>query len=81
MLNSLSKLSPHGRHLAEAQKFCVVQNRGRLRAMGTPIKITVKDQPVFLCCKACEERAQRYLDRTLAKVEELKAKAGAADSK
>jgi hypothetical protein len=35
----------------------------------------------LLCCKACAERTQRYLDQTLAKVEELKAKAGAADSK
>jgi hypothetical protein len=41
----------------------------------------LKDQPVFLCCKACEERAQSNPDRTLAKVDELKANAEAPVSK
>jgi uncharacterized protein (TIGR03000 family) len=79
--DNLSKLSPEDRTLAEAQKFCAVQNGVRLGAMGTPVKVMVKGQPVFLCCRACEERAQSNSDRTLAKVEELKAKAGTASSK
>jgi hypothetical protein len=33
--------------------------RGPARCDATPVKITVKDQPVFLCCKACDARAQR----------------------
>jgi uncharacterized protein (TIGR03000 family) len=73
---SLSKLSLEDRKQARAQGFCAVQSAVRLGAMGTPVKINVKDQPVFLCCKACEEHAQSNPDRTLAKVAELKAKAG-----
>jgi len=79
--DNLSKLSPDDQKLARAQRFCAVQSGVRLGAMGTPVKITVKDQPVFLCCKACEEHAQSNPDRTLAKVKELKAKAGAPRSK
>jgi uncharacterized protein (TIGR03000 family) len=73
---SLSKLSPEDQKLARAQGFCAVQSGVRLGAMGTPVKITVKDQPVLLCCKACEEHAQSNPERTLAKVAKLKAKAG-----
>jgi uncharacterized protein (TIGR03000 family) len=79
--DNLSKLGPEDRKLAESQKFCAVQNGVQLGAMATPVKITVKGQPVFLCCKACEERAQSNPDQTLAEVGELKAKAGAPGSK
>ena len=79
--DNLSKLGPEDQKLAGAQRFCAVQSGVRLGAMGTPVKITVKGQPVFLCCKACEEHAQSNPDQTLAKVEELKAKAGAPGSK
>ena len=34
----------------------------------------IKGQPVFLCCKACEDDALENPDQTLAKVEKLKAK-------
>jgi uncharacterized protein (TIGR03000 family) len=78
---SLSKLGPEDQKLAEAQRFCAVQNGVRLGAMGTPVKIIVKGQPVFLCCKACEEHAQSNPDQTLAKFEELKAKAVAPGPK
>lgn len=43
--------------------------------MGTPVKVMVKEQPVFLCCKGCRRKALADPDRTLAKVDELKAKA------
>jgi uncharacterized protein (TIGR03000 family) len=75
---NLAKLSPDDRMLAEAQKFCVVENKTLLGAMGVPIKVMVKDQPVFLCCRACEKEAQADPDKTLAKVKELKAKAAEA---
>jgi Cu/Ag efflux protein CusF len=69
---SLAKLSPEDRKLAEAQRFCAVQGKkSRLGAMGTPVKVMVKGQPVFLCCDACTETAQANPDRTLARVEEL----------
>lgn len=79
--DNLAKLSPEDRKLAEAQKFCVVQDKNRLGSMGKPIKVMVKDQPVFLCCEHCRKKALADPDKTLAKVKELKAKAGAAGSK
>jgi uncharacterized protein (TIGR03000 family) len=72
---NLSKLNPEDQKLAQAQGFCAVQNGVRLGAMGTPVKIMVKDQPVFLCCKACEEHARSNPEQTLAKVKELQTKA------
>jgi uncharacterized protein (TIGR03000 family) len=78
---SLAKLNPEDQKLARAQRFCAVQSGVRLGAMGTPVKITVKGEPVFLCCTACEEHARSNADQTLAEVKELKAKAGAPVSK
>src|SRR5262249_22253232 len=72
---SLDKLSPEDRKLAEEQQFCAVRNDNRLGSMGTPVKLMVKDQPVFLCCKGCTSKAQNSPEETLAKAEELKAKA------
>jgi hypothetical protein len=71
---SLAKLSPEDRKLAEQQRFCAVMNDSRLGSMGTPVKITVQDQPVFLCCKGCTKKAQNNPDQTVARVKELKAK-------
>jgi Cu(I)/Ag(I) efflux system membrane fusion protein len=74
---NLNKLLPReDRALAEAQKFCPVSGE-RLGdpSMGVPIKVTVKDQPVFLCCKGCQGEVRRTPDKTLAKVKELKARA------
>lgn len=68
------KLSPEDRTLVEAQEYCAVTDDSRLGGMGVPIKVMVKDQPVFLCCKGCQRKALADPDRTLAKVEELKAK-------
>jgi hypothetical protein len=38
-------------------------------------KLDIKGRPVFICCKGCRKKAEADPDRTLAKVEELKAKA------
>jgi hypothetical protein len=78
---ALAKLGPEDRKLAEEQKFCAVENDNRLGEMGTPVKVMVRDQPVFLCCKSCKEEALADPDKTLAKVKELKAKAAGAPSK
>jgi hypothetical protein len=77
----LAKLSAADRKLAEAQKWCAVENDKLLGDMGVPYKATIKDQPVFLCCKGCLEEAEAHPDKTLAKVEELKAKANAEKEK
>src|SRR5204863_7725143 len=48
---ALAKLKPEDRKLAEAQKFCAVLTKNRLGTMGAPVKVMIKDKPVFLCCK------------------------------
>jgi hypothetical protein len=72
---SLEQLDPADRKQAEEQKYCAVQTENRLGIMGKPVKLTIKDQPVFLCCKSCEKKANADPDKTLARVEELQIKA------
>jgi hypothetical protein len=66
---SLAKLSPEDRKLAEAQKFCAIQTKSRFGSMGTPIRIMLKAQPVFLCCEHCQSNAEADPDKTIAQVE------------
>jgi Cu(I)/Ag(I) efflux system membrane fusion protein len=75
---NLGRLPEEDRPLAEAQKYCPITGE-RLGDpdMGVPVKVLVKDQPVFLCCKGCEKKALAESDRTLARVNELKARARA----
>jgi hypothetical protein len=75
---ALAKLSSEDRALAEAQKKCPVSEEP-LGSMGTPVNITVKGQPVFLCCSSCNAKALAHADRTLDKVKQFK-KAKAAGS-
>lgn len=70
---NIAKLSDEDRPLAEAQGYCAVTAQP-LGSMGPPIKLVVNEQPVFVCCKGCEKKAKSNPDKTLAKVEELKAK-------
>jgi uncharacterized protein (TIGR03000 family) len=72
---NLAELSPEDRKLAEAQKMCPEEEEP-LGAMGVPIKILLKGQPVFLCCKGCIAQARKDPDKTLAKVKTYKEKAG-----
>ena len=78
---NLAKLPEKDRKLAEAQKWCAVETDDRLGAMGVPVKILIKSQPVFLCCKGCIAQAQNNPDRTLARAKALQAKAKAKDKK
>jgi hypothetical protein len=74
---NLGKLPPEDRKLAEQQKYCVIEDDNRLGEMGVPIKLMIKGQPVFICCKGCRKQAEADPDKALAKVKELKAKAAA----
>jgi multidrug efflux pump subunit AcrA (membrane-fusion protein) len=65
--SALAKLSTPDRQLAEAQKYCVVLG-SRLGSMGTPVKVVLHEQPVFLCCKGCIEEAREHPERALAKL-------------
>ncbi len=69
-----AKLNPDDRALVEAQEWCVVMTDERLGSMGPPIKVMIKDQPVFLCCKGCKKKAEADPEKALAKLEELKVK-------
>lgn len=70
-----SKLSPEDRGIVDSQDLCPISGE-TLGSMGVPVKVMLKDKPVFLCCASCEAKALRESDKTLAKAEELKAKRG-----
>lgn len=74
----LGKLSPEDRQLAESQKFCAVMTHERLGGMGVPLKLDIKGEPVFVCCKGCRAKALKKPDEILATVAELKTKHAAA---
>jgi hypothetical protein len=78
---NLDKLSPEDRQLAEAQKFCVIEEENRLGSMGPPQKTDIEGQAVFLCCKGCEKRARANPQTTLAHARELREKYGPAKEK
>jgi hypothetical protein len=69
---SLARLDPKDRALAEAQQYCPIESDNRLGSMGPPVKVMVEDQPVFLCCKGCTKQALADPEKTLAKVRALK---------
>ncbi len=72
-----AKLSPEDRVLVDAQEWCVVSTDERLGSMGPPLKLDVKGQAVFVCCKGCKRKAEADPDKTLAKLAELKSKKAA----
>jgi hypothetical protein len=71
---NLAKLSPEDRAAAEKQKYCVEQPDELLGSMGVPVKLTIKNETVFVCCKSCEKHALKDPDKTLAKAKELREK-------
>jgi Cu(I)/Ag(I) efflux system membrane fusion protein len=70
---NLARLGAEDRKLAEAQKYCAVNQENLLGSMGTPVKLLLQGRPVFLCCPGCEEEAKAHPDKTLEVVEKLKA--------
>ncbi|MBI2827212.1 MAG: hypothetical protein HYX69_21280 [Planctomycetia bacterium] len=73
---AMAKLAPADRQLAEAQRYCAVQNKNELGSMGTPIKVMVEGQPAFLCCASCKKSAVANSKATLDNVKKLKAEHG-----
>jgi hypothetical protein len=67
---AVAKLSPADRQLADAQRFCAVQAKSELGSMGTPVKVVLEGQPVFLCCAGCKKAATANPKATLAKLKE-----------
>ena len=68
---SLAKLSASDRLLAERQRECPVMEKSRLGSMGTPVKLMIDGQAVYLCCEGCQDRALEKQKETLLKVKEL----------
>lgn len=69
---ALAQLSPEDRVLAESQKFCAIATENPLGSMGTPLKLDVNGETVFLCCAGCKGKALRNPEETLASVAKLK---------
>ena len=53
--------------LAKAQGVCPVSDE-KLGSMGAPIKVMVKEKPVFICCPSCKKMLEREPERYLAKL-------------
>lgn len=70
--SAFARLGENDRRLAEAQAFCPVMKDSRLGLMGTPVKIMVLGQPVFLCCQSCDKSARTNSAKTLEEVARLK---------
>jgi hypothetical protein len=65
---ALAGLSEEDRALAEKQKICPVSGQP-LGSMGVPVKVTVKDRDVFLCCEGCRGSILEDPDTYLAKLD------------
>jgi hypothetical protein len=68
-LKNIAQLPEVDRKLALAQRICPVTDEP-LGSMGVPVKITLRGQPVFLCCKGCLGKAKQSPEETLKKLAE-----------
>ena len=64
---NLAKLPAADRAAAEKQHHCPVSGE-LLGSMGVPIKVTVKDREVWLCCDGCKDKLMADPDKYLAKL-------------
>jgi Cu(I)/Ag(I) efflux system membrane fusion protein len=71
--SALDKLAPVDRVLAAAQVFCPVLGQNRLGSMGTPVRVLLQGEPVFLCCQGCVEQARAVAATIADKVRALRA--------
>jgi hypothetical protein len=65
---ALASLSDEDRALAIAQVNCPVGG-GKLGSMDTPVKVSIKDREVFLCCEGCRGALEKDPDKYLAKLD------------
>lgn len=69
MEKGLSELSETDRAAAMKQHVCPVTGE-MLGTMGKPIKVTVKDQDVWVCCSGCTKQLKEDPDKYLAKLQD-----------
>ncbi len=67
-LKNIEKLPEEDRQPAQAQALCPVRGAA-LGSMGVPVKIMLRNKPVYLCCKGCIGKATRDPDGILKKLE------------
>ena len=66
---NLAKLSDEDRAIAAKQSVCPISGeRLGTPSMGVPVKLTLNDQPVFICCTGCQKDAEADPEKTLAKI-------------
>jgi len=73
---TLAGLNKEDRSLVDSQKYCAVMTESLLGSMGTPLKVDIHGEPVFLCCKGCKMKAFRDTDATLKTVAKLRGENG-----
>jgi hypothetical protein len=66
-IENIRQLPEADAELALVQKTCPVTDEP-LGSMGVPIKVTVKDRDVFVCCDGCKGAVEDDPDTYLAKV-------------
>ena len=66
MQSELQKLSPEDRASAEKQHICPVTGK-MLGTMGSPQKIDVRGQQVWICCPGCRDELLNNAEKYLAK--------------
>jgi hypothetical protein len=69
-LKNIESLPETDRRLAIAQRTCPITG-APLGSMGVPVKIILRGQTVFLCCKGCVGKAKANPAETLKKVASL----------
>jgi hypothetical protein len=74
---NLASLSPEDKALAEQQKYCPVMPEIRLGEYGTPHKVMVQGEPVFVCCQSCVRPAREEPEKTRTQLKEFKDRAAA----
>jgi membrane fusion protein, copper/silver efflux system len=69
---ALARLSPEDQKLAEQQRTCPVLKDSRLGSMGTPVKLSLAGETVFICCSGCKGQATANPEQIAARVKELR---------
>ena len=69
-MKNIEQLPDGDRQAATKQRSCPVTDAA-LGSMGVPIKIALRGQTVFLCCKSCIGKAKRDPDGVLKKLAEM----------
>jgi Cu(I)/Ag(I) efflux system membrane fusion protein len=74
-LKNIEQLLAADRDAALAQRICPVTGAA-LGSMGVPVKITLRGQTVFLCCKGCTGKAKRNPDEMLKILADVSSESG-----